>query len=77
MKIGDQSTANGLGGVYVWQTNYVWYSSYRKGVSKLYSESEFNGSVGSYGFKHYTEGIVSTSNLAMKLLWLWIMWNEH
>ena len=75
--VGDQSTADGLGGVYVWQTNYVWYSSYKKGVSKLYSETEYNVSIGSDGFEHYTEGTVSTCNLALQLLCLWITGNEH
>lgn len=77
VKVGDQSTADGLGGVYIWQTNYVWYSSYKKGVSNLYSETEYNVSIGSDGFKHYTEGIVSTCNLALQLLCLWIIGNEH
>jgi len=39
VKVGDQSIADGLGGVYVWQTNYVWYNSYKTGVCKLYSET--------------------------------------
>jgi len=77
VKVGDRSTADGLGSVYVWQTNYVWYSSYKKGVPKLYSETEYNVSVGSDRFKHYTEGIVSTCNLALHLLCLWITGNEH
>jgi hypothetical protein len=43
----------------------------QKRVSKLYSETEYNVSVGSDGFKHYTEGIVSTCKLALQLLCLW------
>jgi hypothetical protein len=77
VKVGDQNTADGLGGVYVWHTNYVWYNSYKIGVSKLYSETEYNVSVGSDGFIHYTEGVVSTCNLALQLLCLWIIGNEH
>ena len=49
----------------------------KQGVSKLYSETEYNVSVGSDGFKHYIERIVSTCNLALQLLCLWIIGNEH
>lgn len=49
----------------------------QKVVSKLYSETEYNVSVGSDGFKHYTERTVSTCNSALQLLCLWIIGNEH
>jgi hypothetical protein len=49
----------------------------KKGVPKLYSETEYNVSVGSDGFKHHTEGTVSICNLVLQLLCLWIIGNEH
>jgi hypothetical protein len=49
----------------------------KKGVSKLCSETEYNVSVGSDGFKHYSEWVVSTCNLALQLLYLWITGNER
>jgi len=77
VKVGDKALQM-VWVVYMYDTQIMFDTILtKKGVSKLYSETEYNVSVGSDGFKHCTERVVSTCNLALQLLCLWITGNEH